>query len=329
MPSLELRPGALTAGRRASGAGAEGRAIGGAATVQPGTPRRSHLAPRLAPWLFISPSLVLFAVFAFAPIVVAFVLSFQDVQVFGGGTWVGAANYQTMVSNDLFWTSVRNTVVFTVGTVPTSAGLGLLLAVLLNRRLPGRGFLRSLYFLPMVVSGVAVSLVMAWIFNEDNGIVNSLLTSTGMPRIGWLSSPNWAMFTVVLTIVWGRIGFCMVTYLAALQGISGTLMEAAEIDGAGAWRRFRSISWPLLAPTTYMLIVLNIVFSIQAFDVIYVLTGGGPGFATTVLVQYIFRTAFSDGKMGYASAVGVVLVVVLLLLTLLRGRLARRTEDLA
>jgi len=137
------------------------------------------------------------------------------------------------------------------------------------------------------------------------------------------------MLTIILTIVWGRIGFCMVTYLAALQGINPSVLEAAEIDGAGAWRRFTSITWPLLSPTTYMLVVLNIVFSLQAFDVIYVLTGGGPGFSTTVLVQYIFRSAFSDGKMGYASAVGVVLVTVLLLMTMVRNLVARKTEDVS
>lgn len=319
MPSLEA----------ARAVDASPAALGGARTLPDPPARRCSTAPRVAPWLFISPSLLLFAVFAFAPIVVAFVLSFEDVQVFGGGEWVGTQNYQEMLSKPLFWTSVRNTVVFTLGTVPTSAALGLLLAVLLNRRLPGRGLIRSLYFLPMVVSGVAVSLVAAWMFNENDGIVNTLLGAAGLPRVAWLSSPSWAMATVVLVIVWGRIGFCMVTYLAALQGINPSLTEAAEIDGAGPWRRFRSITWPLLSPTTYMLVVLNVVFSLQAFDVIYVLTGGGPGFSTTVLVQYIFRSAFSDGKMGYASAVGVVLVVALLLLTLLRNRLARRTEDLA
>jgi multiple sugar transport system permease protein len=272
---------------------------------------------------------VLFAVFAFAPIAISVVLSFQDVAVFGGGRFAGLHNYTELVTTPLFWTTVRNTVVFTLGTVPTSTAIGLLLAVLLNRRLPGRGLIRSLYFLPMVISGVAVSLVMAWIFNADNGIANAALQQLGLPRIGWLSSPNWAMITLVLAVVWGRIGFCMVTYLAALQNINPALLEAAEIDGAGPWSRFTRIVWPLLMPTTSLLVVLNVVFSIQAFDVIYVLTGGGPGFATTVLVQYVFRAAFTDGRMGYASAIGVVLVLALLALTLLRNRLARRTEDLA
>jgi multiple sugar transport system permease protein len=137
------------------------------------------------------------------------------------------------------------------------------------------------------------------------------------------------MVTVVVAVVWGRIGFCMVTYLASLQSVNPSLLEAAEIDGANSWRRFTQITWPLLSPTTYLLLVLNVVFSLQAFDIIYVMTGGGPGFSTTVLVQYIFRSAFTDGNMGYASAVGVVLVAALLLLTLIRNRLARRSEGLA
>jgi multiple sugar transport system permease protein len=308
-----------------------GEQAGGALEASPADRSRKtgSREPRLAPWVFITPSLILFAVFAFAPIAVAVVLSFEDVQVFGGGTFVGLHNYQTMITKPLFWTSVKNTVVFTLGTVPTSAGLGLLLAVLLNRRLPGRGVIRSLYFLPMVVSGVAVSLVMVWIFNDDNGIVNAFLQTVGLPRIGWLSSPSWAMVTVVVAVVWGRIGFCMVTYLASLQGVNPSLLEAAEIDGANSWRRFTQIIWPLLSPTTYLLLVLNVVFSLQAFDIIYVMTGGGPGFSTTVLVQYIFRSAFTDGNMGYASAVGVVLVAALLLLTVIRNRLARRSEGLA
>lgn len=179
-----------------------------------GQPRRSGRArreARFAPWIFLSPSLLLFTFFAFAPIAAAVVLSFENVQVFGGGSWVGLKNYQTMLTAHLFWTSVWNTVVFTLGTVPTSTALGLLLAVMLNRKLPGRGIIRSLYFLPMVVSGVAVSLVMVWMFNSDGGIVDALLQAVGLPRVNWLSSPNWAMVTVILAVVWGRIGFCMVT----------------------------------------------------------------------------------------------------------------------
>jgi multiple sugar transport system permease protein len=318
MPRPDLAPAPRPQAAPTAGGAAPGR--------RRGARWRSQAA---APWLFVAPSLLLFTIFAFAPIAISVVLSFQDVTVFGGGRWTGVGNYTELVTKPLFWTSVQNTVVFTLGTVPTSTAVGLVLAVLLNRRLPGRGLIRSLYFLPMVVSGVAVSLVMAWIFNADNGIANAALQELGLPRIGWLSSPDWAMVTLVLAVVWGRIGFCMVTYLAALQNVNPALLEAAEIDGAGPWRRFTQVVWPLLAPTTLLLVVLNVVFSIQAFDVIYVLTGGGPGFATTVLVQYVFRSAFTDGRMGYASAIGVVLVLALLGLTLLRNRLAKRSEELA
>lgn len=292
---------------------------------EPSTGRKRRVSV-LAPWLFVTPSLVLFSFFAFAPIITSILLSFQKVQTFGGGTFIGLDNYANAVKQDLFWTSVKNTLVFTLGTVPTSTFIGLFLAVVLNRRLPGRGLIRSLYFLPMVVSGVAVSLVFAWMFNGDNGIANATLSQLGLPRIGWLTNPNWAMFTVIAAVVWGRIGFCMVTYLASLQNINASVMEAAETDGASAWQRFAHIVWPLLRPTTYLLMVLNVVFSLQAFDVIYVLTGGGPGFSTTVLVQYIFRAAFTDGKMGYASALGVILVVVLLALTAVRNRLAKKLD---
>ncbi|RKR73502.1 carbohydrate ABC transporter permease [Frondihabitans australicus] len=314
-------------GRRPSrgrGAGAVGGTGGAGRSGRSGRSRRES---RVAPWAFVTPSLVLFSVFAFAPILASVVLSFENVQVFGGGTFVGLQNYQTMLTTPLFWEAVKNTLIFTVGTVPTSAALGLLLAIMLNRKLPGRGIIRSLYFLPMVVSGVAVSLVFIWMFDSNDGVVDAFLQAIGLPRIGWLTSPDWAMVTVILAVVWGRIGFCMVTYLAALQGINPSLLEAAQIDGAGSWRRFTGITWPLLNPTTYMLIVLNVVFSLQAFDVIYVMTGGGPGFSTTVLIQYIFRSAFTNGQMGYASAIGVFLVVVLLLLTLLRNRIAKRTEE--
>jgi multiple sugar transport system permease protein len=289
-------------------------------------PRR--LPRRLAtPYLFISPALALFTVFAFVPLVYSILLSFKEVSLFGPGTWVGADNYARMTHDTVFWSSVRNTVVFTVATVPTSMFLGLLLAVLLNRSMPGLTVLRSVYFLPLVVSGVVVALIMGWIFNGDFGVLNNLLHLAGLPRIRWLTSPNWAMSTLVVAIVWGRIGFCMVIYLAALQAVPAGLIEAASLDGAGRWQQFRFVTFPLLRPTTFMLLVVNVIFSLQVFDVVYVLTGGGPGFSTTVLIQAIFRAAFTQGEMGYASAIGMVLTGVLLIFTLLQWRASRSAEE--
>ena len=296
----------------------------------PRTARRRHsLRPRWAPWLFISPSMVLYTVFAFVPIGWMLVLSFQDVAQFGGGEWIGVDNYTRMVQDPLFWQSLKITAIFTIGTVPVSMAIGLMLAIALNRPLPGRAILRTAYFLPIVVSGVVTSLIMAWIFNGDYGVVNNGLSTLGLDRIAWLTSPNLAMLTLIVAVVWTRIGLCMVVYLAALQDIPTDLHEAASLDGAGSWQTFSRIVLPLLSPTTFLLFVINVIFSLHAFDIIFVMTGGGPGFATTVLLQYIFESAFTNGELGYASALSVVLTLILLLLAAVRRQSERAEGGMA
>ncbi len=282
---------------------------------------------RLTPYVFIGPAALLFAAFSLIPIVIAITLSFQDTQTLGEGQWVGLDNYAQMGSDRLFRTALVNTLVFTLGTVPTAMAAGLALAVALNRPLPGRGVLRAMFFVPMVAAGVVVGVIMSWIFNVDYGVANNALALFGIDRLPWLTSPSMAMLTLIMVVVWTRIGFCMVIYLGALQSIPSELKEAAAIDGAGRWARFRSITVPMLTPTTSILLILNVVFSIQAFDVIYVMTGGGPGFSTTVLIQYVFRSAFQSGEMGYAAALGLVLVGILLVFTLLRQQASKRAES--
>lgn len=282
---------------------------------------------RLTPYIFVGPAALLFAAFSLIPIIIAITLSFQDTQTLGEGQWVGLDNYAQMGSDRLFRTALLNTLVFTIGTVPTAMLAGLALAVALNRPLPGRGVLRAMFFVPMVAAGVVVGVIMSWIFNVDYGLANNALALFGIDRIPWLTSPSMGMFTLIIVVVWTRIGFCMVIYLGALQSIPAELKEAAAIDGAGRWSRFRSITVPMLTPTTSILLILNVVFSIQAFDVIYVMTGGGPGFSTTVLIQYVFRSAFQDGEMGYAAALGLVLVGILLVFTLLRQQASKRAES--
>ena len=282
---------------------------------------------RFTPYIFIGPAALLFAAFSLIPIIIAITLSFQDTQTLGEGQWVGLDNYAQMGSDRLFRTALLNTLVFTIGTVPTAMAAGLGLAVALNRPLPGRGVLRAMFFVPMVAAGVVVGVIMSWIFNVDYGVANNALALFGIDRMPWLTSPSMAMFTLIMVVVWTRIGFCMVIYLGALQSIPSELKEAAAIDGAGRWARFRSITLPMLTPTTSILLILNVVFSLQAFDVIYVMTGGGPGFSTTVLIQYVFRSAFQDGEMGYAAALGLVLVGILLVFTLLRQQASKRAES--
>lgn len=290
-----------------------------------GPGKRRSVRPRLAPWLFITPSMCLYIVFAFIPIAAMFLLSFQEVAQFGDGEWIGGDNYTRMISDPLFWQSLKITGIFTLGTVPTSMAIGLLLAVALNRPMPGRAVLRTAYFLPIVVSGVVTSLTMAWIFNGDYGVVNNALAAVGLDRVQWLTSPNLAMLTLIVAVVWTRVGLCMVVYLAALQDVPADIHEAAELDGANNWKKFWHIVVPLLSPTTFLLFIINVIFSLHAFDIIFVMTGGGPGFATTVLLQYIYESAFSNGELGYASALSVVLTVILLLLAAVR-RQSERSE---
>ena len=256
----------------------------------------------------------------------AFVISFQDRGIIGDGTWVGLQNYIDMVHDPLFWQTLAHTVVYTVGTVPSSMGLGLVLAVFLNRRLPGRGLIRSVYFVPVVVAGVVVALIWSWMFDTSYGVIDGLLVKLDLPRIPWTSSPFWAMPSLIITTIWVRMGFCMVVYLAGLQAIPASLLEAAEVDGARAWHRFWHVTWPLLAPTTSLLLIINVIFSFQVFDVIYVMTGGGPGYSTTVFVEYIYRAAFDQFQMGYASALGVVLFLIMLTFTVVQWRLAKQGE---
>lgn len=280
----------------------------------------------LVPYLFIAPNLLVFTVFMFVPILFAFYISLNEWSLIGSPTFIGLGNYIEMMQDERFWRSFYNTIVYTIGTVPVSIALGLAVAIGLNRKLPARGLLRSIFFVPVVISMVAVALVASWIFNGNYGVINNALNAVGFGGVPWLSSPTWAMPSLIITTLWIRIGFCMVVYLAALQSIPGELYEAARVDGATGWKQFRHITWPMLSATTFLLLILNVIYSLHVFDLIYVMTGGGPGFSTTVLVQYIYLMAFESSEMGYASAVGVVLYLMLLIFTLVQWRVTGQGE---
>lgn len=281
----------------------------------------------LAPYLFIAPNVVVITVFMFVPIVFAFVMSTTEWSLIGTPRFTGVENYRNLVADRQFWQSLGHTIVYTLGTVPVSIALGLLVAVLLNRRLPGRTLLRSVYFVPVIISLVAVGMIAVWMFNDNYGVINEMLGAFGLPGVSWLSSSTWAMPSLILTTLWIRLGFNMVVYLAALQSIPIELYQAAQVDGAGTWRLFRHITWPLLAPTTFLLVIINVIYSLHAFDLVYVMTGGGPGFSTTVLVQYVYELAFETGQMGYASAVGVVLYLMLMAFTIFQWRFTKQASS--
>ncbi len=278
-------------------------------------------------YVLITPNLLLFGAFSFFPLLYAFYISFHDWGLIGDAEYVGFSNYQRLLTDTQFWHALVNTLVYAVLSVPSMMAVGLLLAIALNRHLPGRVFLRSIYFLPVVVSAVATGIIAAWIFNEYYGVINAMIVHLGGDRIPWLSSTQWALPSLVLATLWVRVGFCMVIYLAALQSIPTLYYEAATMDGASPWRQFWKITLPLLRPATFLLLVLSVIHSFQVFDLIYVMTGGGPGFSTTMLVQYIYQSAFMTSEMGYASAVGIVLYAFVLGFTIIQWLGSRQSEN--
>ena len=280
-------------------------------------------------YVFLAPGLLLFSIFTVFAILFAFYLTFHEWNILEPDKpFVGLDNYSEMVSDERFRRSVINTLYFTGASVPLGMLVGLAVALLLNQPLRGRGFLRTLYFLPVVTPFVVVSIIWKWLYNGDFGLFNFYLLKTGLidEPLAWLADKQLAMPSIVLMTVWTSVGFSMVVYLAGLQAIPEELYEAARVDGAGAWARLRHITIPLLAPTTVFLAVMGIIGSFQVFTQIFVMTSGGPVDKTTTMVFFIYESAFKFYEMGYASTLAFVLFLMLLAFTALQLRLYRRAD---
>ena len=278
-------------------------------------------------WTFILPNFLGFLAFTLIPVTAAFALSFMEWTSFTAPRWVGLENFQRMFQSDTFWVALRNTVVYALGHVPLTMALALLLAMLLNRKLKGIGFFRVAIFFPYITSLVAVAVVWNTLFSPDTGPINQFLNSIGIAETpGWTSSSDWAMPAVIITSVWRDMGYYMVLYLAGLQAIPSELYEAAEVDGASAWQRFWNVTIPSLRPTTFFVVVMLTVSSFKVFDLIVVMTNGGPGRSTTVLSQLIYQEGIGEGKFGYSSAISLVLFVIVLTVTVLQFKIQQRRE---
>ena len=291
---------------------------------RPSLLRRVWWSDSLAGWLFVSPSVVLIALFGLVPVVWAFVLSFQKNDLTSPGTWVGLDNYRRLLHDPLFANSVRNTVVYTVVFVPVCVVGSLLVASALNRRLHGMTFYRVAVFVPVVTSTVATATMFSWLLDPDFGLVNAALNKVGIPSQGFFRDPHEALMSIVLMTVWGWLGFGVIIYLAALQSVPADLLEAAEIDGCTRWRAFRRVEVPLLTPTTLFLVIWLTINALQLFDEIFVTTKGGPVGATTVVVYYLYQQAFQFFNGGYASAVAYVLFLAILVVTAVQLTIGRR-----
>lgn len=274
--------------------------------------------------IFLGPSLLGVALFLIGPIIASLGLSFTNWDLLTPAEFAGLENFRRLLSSSQFWTTLRHTLTFLAGYIPLVMVFGLLVAVALNSRIPARGFFRAIYFLPVVTSWVAAALVWKWLLNPHYGLVNNLLATIGINGPAWLFDPNWAMPAVILTSAWKDIGFVMTILLAGLQGIPREYYEAASIDGANPRQKLFHVTIPLLAPATFFALSISLINSFQVFDQVYVMTGGGPAGATTVLVEQIVKNAFSYSRMGYASAMSWALFVLIFLTTFIFSRLQRR-----
>jgi multiple sugar transport system permease protein len=270
----------------------------------------------LTGYAFIAPNLLLFAAFMFLPLVLVFVQSTQESSGFGPSEYVGFGNYSELLRDDVFWRALINTFGFAIVSLPLALGVGLGMALLLNAALPGRALFRAIYFIPTVISAAAAGVVARWIFNENVGIANKAIGLVGLDPVSWQSSSFWAVLSVVTTTLWARVGVYMVVFLAALQAIPRESYEASETDGASRWQQFKWITLPGLKAATAFLVVYGIIESFQVFDLIYVMTKGGPGNATEVLGTYAYAEAFASRERGMGAAIGVVLYLILMVMTL-------------
>jgi ABC-type sugar transport system permease subunit len=299
-----------------------------AARNAPRKPRAKH-GTGLAAWAFASPWMIIFVVFMAAPIIASLILSFTDFGIANIANpfnlnFIGFQNYVQLVHDPTFITAVLNTLEFVLVGIPLNIALGLLIAVGLNRGVSAfRAIFRVGYYLPVVTSIIAVAVVWRYLYDPDVGLINNVLHAVGLPGANWLGNPNLAMPSIIVLTVWHSVGGAMIVFLAGLQGIDKTLYEAARIDGAGAFARFRSITLPMLRPTMLFVVVTTTIGFLQVFQEPFVMTGGGPLNRTFTVSFYLYQQGFNFFNQGYASAIAYVVFVVIAIVALVQFRLLR------
>ncbi|CAN5734542.1 sugar ABC transporter permease [soil metagenome] len=270
-------------------------------------------------WLMLLPALVLLVAFTHWPAVSTLVDSFFSTPKGGrAAVWVGPENYQAMAADPVFWKAVRNNLWFAGATIPCSIGLALVMALWVNERIRGRAFLRMAYFTPTVLPMIAVANIWLFFYTPQYGLLEQITGALGLPSHNWLGSPSTALGAVTVVAIWKEAGFFMIFYLAALQTLNPSLREAAAIEGASRWYFFRRVQWPLLMPTTLFVLVNAFINAFRNVDHLFVLTRGGPDNASTLLLYHLYEVGFSFWDTAYASAITVVLVVVLVSAALLQ-----------
>lgn len=277
-------------------------------------------------YFFIAPSLLGLLIFTIGPIIAAFGLTFYAWDFLTPPRFAGLANFERLLNDQRMFASYRVTTYYVIGQVAISAAMGLTLALGVNRNIssPLRYFLRSAYFFPVITSIASVAVIWGYLYNTDRGIINYYLATVGIPKIPWLASSAWALWSIILMIVWKSLGFDFILFLAGLQNIPRHLYEAALIDGANSRQQFVHITVPLLTPTIFFVVIIGLIGSFQVFDAPYIMTNGGPGDATRTIAMHIYENGFRFLRMGQASAIAMLLFAVILVITIAQMILGKR-----
>ncbi len=277
-------------------------------------------------YAFVLPDLLGLLVFMVGPMIMAFVISFTDWRLVGSPKFLGLDNYEVMLKDPRFFSSLKRTANFTLQFVPAVYVLSLGMALLLKRRSRANGFFRTVYFMPVAMSLVVAGVIWRFMFDPGNGIINTILSTVGLPTSKWIGSVDTAMTSIIIMSVWKSAGYFMIILLAGIEDIPTDYTEAAQIDGANRWQVFRHIIMPLLKPTSFFVLVILTINSLQAFDQIYVMTRGGPAYSTYTTLIYMYDKAFRQWNFGYAAAMSVALFAIIFVLTLIQVRYFRAGE---
>jgi multiple sugar transport system permease protein len=282
----------------------------------PRSPRlRQRTREAIEGYLFVAPVVIGFFAFTFFPMIASFALSLTEYNLLSSPRWIGLDNYLAMAKDEFFWKSLRITITYAVVALPLGMVFALIVALLLNQRVPGITVWRALYVMPSVMSGAAVVVLWRWLFNPEFGLLNVMLDYVGIRGPNWLGSVKWALPSLILVSLWG-FGGKMIVFLAGLQGVPGELYDAVEVDGGNAWDKFRTVTLPMLSPVILFNLVIDLIFAFQFFTEPYGLTEGGPENSTLFFLIYLYRNAFVYLQMGYASAMAWVLFLLVLVLTI-------------
>ena len=275
-------------------------------------------------YVLIAPYWIHFLFFMAYPLAFSVILVFHKWDIYTPIQWVGFNNFIRLFHDDLFFQAILNTLLFLAIHIPLQIVIALFFAVLLNQKIRGRGFFRAVYFLPVIISGVVISILWQQLFSQETGVLNSLLSGIGLPKVPWLNSPEWAMPSIAIMATWKNVGFYIVLFLAGLQTIPYSLYESAKIDGASSWQQFRRITLPMINSTMLLVMILSTIGGFSLFIEPYILTGGGPMNHTLSAMLYIYKQAFYFNRMGYAATLGFFFAFIILAVVLVQRKVVEQ-----